>query len=49
MIKKGNNIISSVASRVRINNMKYGMKIPTSVTDAYDIDRENGNTVWRDA
>ena len=28
--------------------MKYCMKILTSITDAYDIDRENGNTVWRD-
>ena len=49
MINKRNNIISAVATRVRINNMKYGMKIPTSITDAYDIDRENDNTVWRDA
>ena len=49
MIKRRNNIISTVASRVRINNMKYGMEIPTSTTDAYEKDRENGNTVWRDA
>ena len=49
MIKKRNNIISVVASRVRIKNMKCGMKIPTSITDIYDIDKENGNTVWRDA
>ena len=49
MIKKRNHIISAGDSRVRINNMKYGMKIPTSITDVYDIDRENGNTVWRDA
>ena len=49
MIKKGNNRISAVASRVRIKNMKYSMKIPTSITEAYDINKENGNTVWRDA
>ena len=49
MIKKRNKIISAVASRVRIKNMKYGMKIPTSITEAYDIDKENGNTLWRDA
>ena len=49
MIKKRNNIISAVASRVRIKNMKYCMQITTSITDAYAIDRENGNTVWRDA
>ena len=49
MIKKQNKIISAVACRVRINNMKYGIKIPTSITEAYDIDKENGNTLWKDA
>ena len=49
MIKKRNNIISAVASRLQIKNMKYSMKIPTSITAAYDIDKKNGNTVWRDA
>ena len=49
MIKKRNKIISAVASRVRINNMKYGMKITTSIIESYDIDKENGNTLWRDA
>ena len=39
VIKKLNNIISAVASRVRIKNLKYGMKIPISITDTYDIDR----------
>ena len=41
--------MSAVASRVQIKNMKYGMIIPTSVTEAYEIDKENGNTLWRDA
>ena len=49
MIKKRNKIISAVASRVRIKNMKYGMRIPTSITEAYKIDKENGNKLWRDA
>ena len=49
MIKKHNKIISAVASRVRINNMKYGMKIPTSIIEAYDINKENDSTLWRDA
>ena len=34
---------------VRIKNMKYGMRIPTSITEAYEIDKENGKTLWRDA
>ena len=25
------------------------MKIPTPITESYDIDKENGNTLWRDA
>ena len=49
VIKKHNKIISEVASRVRIKTMKYGIKIPTSIIEAYDIDKENGNTLWRDA
>ena len=49
MIKKHNKIISAVASRVGIKNMKYCMKIPTSITEAYDIDKENGNILWREA
>ena len=49
VIKKQNKIISALASRVQINNMKYGMRIPTSITEAYEIDKENGNTIWRDA
>ena len=49
VIKKRNNIISAVATTVRIKNMKYGMKIPTSIREAYDINKENCNTVWRNA
>ena len=45
MIKKRNNIISAVASRVRIKNMKYGIKITTSITEAYDINREKGQHI----
>ena len=49
VIKKRNKTMSAVASRVQINNIKYGMRIPTSITEAYEIDKENGNTLWRDA
>ena len=49
MINKRNKIISAVASRVWIKNMKYVMRIPTSIIEAYDINKENGNTLWRDA
>ena len=39
VIKKRNKIISAVDSRVRINNIKNGMIIPTSITEAYEIDK----------
>ena len=28
---------------------KYGIKMATSVGHAYEIDKGNGNTLWRDA
>ena len=34
---------------MQIKNMKYVMRIPTSIIEAYEIDKENGNTLWRDA
>jgi hypothetical protein len=30
-------------------NHKFGIKIPTSVKDALEIDKKNGNTYWADA
>ena len=28
---------------------KYGIRVPQTVTEAYLIDKENGNTFWRDS
>ncbi len=30
-------------------NMKFGIKVPTSVDHALEIDKCNGNTLWADA
>jgi hypothetical protein len=49
MLKKRDVIISSVKHRARKTSHKYGIEIPTSVEHAYEIDRKNGNTFWRDA
>jgi hypothetical protein len=38
-----------VNSRVQKTSHKYGIEVPTSVRNAIDIDRENGNTLWQDA
>ena len=48
-LKKRDAIISAVRSRVRKTTHKYGIELPTSVEHAYEIDRANGNTFWRDA
>ena len=48
-IKKRNHIIKSINSRCKRPMYKYGIRIPTSVRDAYEIDRMNNNTFWTDA
>jgi len=47
--KKQDRIIASVYSRVEKVNHKYGVELPHSEQQAYNIDAKNGNTLWRDA
>ena len=52
VLKKRNHIISLVRKRLPRylkQNHKFGIKIPTSVKDALEIDKKNGNTYWDDA
>jgi len=42
-------IIKSVKTRTAKRNVKFGIKIPTSVEDALKIDRETNTTYWGDA
>ena len=49
MLKKRNAIISAMKMRLRKTTHKYGIEIPTSVNHAMEIDRKNGNTMWKDA
>jgi hypothetical protein len=30
-------------------NLKFGIKVPTSVDHALEINKQNGNTLWADA
>ena len=46
-LRRRNNIIK--AMRVPKKLMKYGIKIPGSVEQAYAFDIKNGNNLWRDA
>ena len=50
IMKKRDQIISAVMSqRVRQSNRKYGIEIPSSVTEAHRLDKKKGNTFWRDS
>ena len=48
-LKKRDAIISKVQARVRRVTHKYGIKVPRTIKQAYEFDKENGNTFWRDA
>ncbi len=49
VIKKRDRIVAKVKSKYWQPTHKYGIKIPKSVKEAIEIDRENGNTLWWDA
>jgi hypothetical protein len=48
-LKKRNRIISKVKTKYWRTTHKFGIKLPKSVKEAFAIDAENGNTLWRDA
>ena len=48
-IKKRKNIISKLKSKYWSRTHKYGIRIPKSVKEAFEIDRKEGNSYWRDA
>ena len=49
VIKKRDRIIKQIIHRVPKKNMKFGVEIPGSVKEAYELDQKNGNTYWHDA
>ena len=48
-MKKRNRIISKIKSKYWQRTHKYGVRMPKSVKEAYEIDKENGNTLWAHA
>ena len=48
-IRKRKTIISKVKSKYWQRTHKYGLRIPKSTKEAYEIDKENGDTMWHDA
>ena len=52
VLKKRIRIISLVRKRIPRylkRKHKFGIELPTSVKDALEIDKNNGNTYWADA
>jgi len=48
-VRKRTKIICDVKQIVKIMHEKYGFGIPKNIIEAYWIDTENKNTMWRDA
>ena len=42
-------IIFKVKGKYWLRTHKFGIKVPHSVEEAYKIDAENGDNLWRDA
>ena len=49
VLKKRDRIIAAVNKRYFKRTHKFGIEIPKTVQRALEIDKENGNTLWRDA
>ena len=47
--KKRDRIISKTARKYWKKTHKYGLRIPHTVKEAFDTDKEHGDTLWRDA
>ena len=48
VLKKRDRIISKI-QRFWVKTNKYKIRVPNTVKEAIDIDKENGNTLWCDA
>jgi hypothetical protein len=50
ILRKRDRVISGMIARVKkVLKHKYGVELPTTVQEAFDLDKKNGNTLWRDA
>ena len=48
-LKKWDHIIAKVKARLLKKSYKFGAEVPTSVEEAYKLDKKNNNSLWRDA
>ena len=44
-----NKIIYAVNAQVKLTTHKYGVAVPRSVEETYDLDIKNVHTLWQDA
>ena len=49
VLRKRDRIIHKCVARTRKSKMKFGIMVPHTIQDAYDLDAENGNTYWQDS
>ena len=48
MLKKLKKIIDAVKDCLKKKTHKYGVLVPNTAKEAYMLDKEAGNTLWRD-
>jgi hypothetical protein len=48
-LRKKDNIIAAVKSRMKVNTHKYGIEVPRNLAHAKVLDERNNNTLWMDA
>ena len=48
-IKKKGRIVAKIKSKYWERTHKYGIRLPKTVKEAIEIDKQNGNTLWWDA
>ena len=47
MIKKKDQIVSAIRSRMIKRTHKFGIEVPSTVAEALDLDKQNENNFWR--
>lgn len=49
ILRKANRWIRAAKRRKKNNRYKFGIEVPRNVAHALELDRQNGNNLWRDA
>ena len=48
-LPRGRAVLSGVKGRIRKTTHKSAVEVPRDVQHAMELDRKNGNSLWRDA